>query len=148
MSISTGARARGFKANKNASNQTGLVDGAITKVTFTTEVYDTDSTYDATTSIWTPRPGLILLGATLSVAGIKATTGGTSCLIYKNGAQLITCDYDGDGTALAVASAQFADMANGTDTYEIYCYVDATTTGTISGLVNATGFWGIWLGPG
>ena len=43
-----------FSAHKNGTDQTGIVTGTWTKITFGTEVYDVGAAYDAANSKWIP----------------------------------------------------------------------------------------------
>jgi hypothetical protein len=128
-----------FCANKNGTNQTISFD-TWTKVTLTTEKWDTGSYYDAANSKWVPPAGKVRLSAHVYAYGTTGTTF-LAVKLYKNGSAfsyggIVT----GSGALLLVVAA--LDNPNGTDYYELYCYVSGTGTATISGSIVETTFEG------
>jgi len=74
-----------FSAHKNGTNQTGIVTGTYTKVTFPTEVYDVGNAYNAGNSKWIPGiVGEAHISAYIYWAGASDTSY-LSVSIYKNG---------------------------------------------------------------
>ena len=132
-----------FSAHKNASDQTGITDATYTKVTFGTELYDVGGYFASST--WTPPAGLVHLTAKMVATGTILASTMSWIAIYKNGVKVFEngapaitnrCD------VIVVAS----DRANGTDTYEVYCWIDVSAgTGTVNGVATNTYFMGEWL---
>ena len=128
-----------FRAHKNGVNQTGIVVGAITKLTFGTEVYDRGAFYDPALSRWTPPAGLVHIeGAVWYSAGM---TGNASVGILKNGVTLVrtvnNSPQSSDGVVVAVD-----DIASGTDYYELFALTVSGSAASASGLPELTYFCG------
>lgn len=140
-----GSRAS-FLAHKNAVDQSGIAVNVMTKVALQTEVYDVGGYYDAPNSRWTPPAGKLSLTGAIYFS--TCTIGDLSLLtIFKNGARY----RDGGGyyigaTNLGYASIAMQDDANGTDFYELYCFVaGAAGTRVANGAISATWFAGALL---
>lgn len=134
----------GFSATKNATNQTGIVSGTDTKVTFTTEVFDTGGFYDAANSKWTPPAGLVMLSAQLYVTGtFTSANSATVCAVWKNGAVLKEGFFYPALANNGNAPIVVVDSANGTDFYEIYVRQSASS-GTLT--VDGTNKWSYFMG--
>jgi hypothetical protein len=106
----------GFSAHKNGVDQTGLVSGSFTKITFTTEVYDNGGYYDAANSRWTPPAGIVHIEFQSLISGVTAASG-LEAGIFKNGA------INKRGVNVAVSTSDgckvsLDDIANGADYYE------------------------------
>lgn len=135
-----------FRANKNGTDQTGIVTTVQTKVTFTTEVWDTGGYYDAANSKWTPPAGPVALVGCLNYSGGVVTSGNFQTLLYKNGSLYANVPVDAFGNGVSMAPLiSFIDLANGTDFYEIYALGSGTGNKTVSGATNATFFGGTCL---
>jgi hypothetical protein len=127
-----------FSANKNGVNQ-AISTGTFTKVTFTTEVYDTLGDYDAPNSKYTPAvPGLKLI--VLSLFNTASAAGFVmQLLLYKNGAFYRTGGIcHASGTAVLGASAVFQDIAAAGDYYEAYTWF--STAESVNGTTSVTTF--------
>ena len=135
-----------FRAKKSA-DQTSIADATVTKCTFTTEVVDNGSYYDAANSKWTPPSGPVVIMLGIYQLGTMLAGATVYASIYKNGAQYrLSAPARAASTSAAVNIAVLFDVANGTDYYEAYGYIDTSAgTGTFSNN-EATYFEGIWLG--
>lgn len=122
----------GFRANKNASDQTSITGGTETKATFTNEVFDQGSYYDAANSKWTPPAGLVTLTCSIYMGGTFTTgTHYESVMIWKNGAVLSDVFQYSPNASLQQVIVTTIDSANGTDYYE--CYGNHTVaSGTVT----------------
>lgn len=137
------------KASKGGTDQTGVVDATVTKVTFGTENADTGGIYTPGTSRLIPRPGeLVFMLWQVAYSATNVTDGATmASLLYKNGANYdngITCRI---GSAGNVAVNGFAwDIGDGTSYFEVMAYADVTTGPvTIDG--SSTQTWLKWFSP-
>ena len=133
----------GFSAHKNGSSQTGIVSSTDTKVTFTTEIFDAGSYYDAPNSRWTPPAGRVLLSAQIYVTGTFTSSNACICAIWKNGAVLKEGFFYPSLANSASAPVTVVDDANGTDYYEIYVR-QSTSSGTAT--VDGTAKWSYFCG--
>ncbi len=139
-----------FGANKASSDQTGIADATVTKVTFTTEAYDVGSLYDAPNSRWTPPAGPVLLHSRMSISGTWAAGSGiTYVTIKKNGVDAFfgapNISPGANGNQLQITEL---DNANGTDYYEMAVYMDVSSgTGQVTAGAGVSSYWwGVWLG--
>jgi hypothetical protein len=130
-----------FRAHKNGVNQTGVVSGQYTKVTFGTEEYDRGGYYNPTLSRWTPPAGLIHIDARAWCYQMSAASS-FGLHIYKNGAlykhQWISASQAGSDGAIVNCD----DIASGTDYYELFVYLTSATTGIVHGAVDYSYFSG------
>ncbi len=138
-----GSSKASFHANKNGTDQTGLAANTETKVTFTTEVFDIGSYYDAANSKWTPPAGKVLIGGMLFFTAGTVAAGTIEAVIYKNGAAVFYFI----GTIVTTSGVQSVyvetlDDANGTDYYELYGQAGGAGTKTVDGRGTLTYFWG------
>ena len=117
-----------FSVYKTA-NQTGISNSTYTKVTFDTELFDTNNNFAS--SRFTPTvAGYYQINASFVYLGTAVTQ--TVLGLYKNGS-LLTYSNQYGTTANNASSINFSAIlqANGsTDYFEIYCYM--TGTGTLS----------------
>jgi hypothetical protein len=128
-----------FSANKNGTDQSGIANDTFTKITFGTTSFQQGTTYNTATSVWTPTAGPILLSVILEIV-TGFTVGGLGlATIYKNGSRFKDLsDIKPDGTGTIGISGTILDLASGTDTYEIYVYIDTATSINIGGATYAT----------
>ena len=123
-----------FSAHKNGVNQTGIVTDTVTKVTFTTEVYDVGGAYDAPNSKWTPG----VVGKGHIDANVYWTTtvdqAEFDLVFYKNGVDIAwtLIRASGAGSFMTQMSLDFSVDAV-TDYFEIYCYQGSGTDKIIGG---------------
>lgn len=132
----------GFSAHKNGTDQTGIASVTQTKLTFTTEIFDTGGFYDAANSRWTPSAGKVIVSASAFLFSTLTTGGVCEISIYKNGARYKSADIGAAG-GFDGLNVTVIDDANGTDFYEAYIY--GTTAGTfdVEGDAHATHFMGV-----
>jgi hypothetical protein len=139
-----------FFAHRNGSSQTGIADSTTTKISLTTERLDIGGYFSTVNSRWTPPAGTVLLiaGAVLDAATTMAAGNAFVLQIYKNGTTVIgACNI-----VAAVASSYIGattaaiDVANGTDYYEAFVFVDTTGgTATLNGNEGNTYLCGTYL---
>ena len=114
-----------------------------TKVTFDTELFDTDNTF-ASNKFTPGESGKYLLGASLAWEGLgNAKT--AYCAIYKNGSQ-----YNSGITAPGVGAADTATIniivdSNTTDYFEVYALQNDSTINLIGNSAPECVFWGCKL---
>jgi len=112
-----------FKAYKTSLDQGNTANGSI-KVPFETEVWDTDSCYDTSTSRFTPnKPGYYLITVHLEIQ--HATTGARiMSMLWKNGAYFGEGNgSQGDSAFYPSSRSTFIVPMNGTTDYvEGYAY--------------------------
>ncbi|MCP4259105.1 MAG: hypothetical protein GY774_16590 [Planctomycetes bacterium] len=113
-------RLAGFSVHKNGTNQTGVATGTWTKVTWPTEIYDTNSEF--ANDKWTPSARIVQI--TAGITWIALGDGVTGIIaLYKNGTlfkygNIIKVG----GTVNLHCGGSWEDNANGTDDYEIYIF--------------------------
>ena len=135
---------RGFSAHKNATDQTGIANSTPTKISYTTELFDLGSYYDAANSKWTPPAGLVQISAALRFTAGVTDGGDVIIQVWKNGS-LFRSGYDyASGAGSGAATISVTDQANGTDFYEIYTVVVGTTM-TVNGATANRWFTGVVL---
>jgi hypothetical protein len=127
-----------FSAHKNAVNQTGIVSGANTIVTFSTELFDKSGHFGG--SAFTPPPGIYRLNAAvLWVAGVDQAQ--SVAMIFKNGSLLhsgpiVRCS----GTGNYSTHVSVDVVANGTDYFAVYVIQNSGSNQDIDGAVAYTYF--------
>jgi hypothetical protein len=133
-----------FSANKGGSpsgDQTGIVSGNETKVTFTNEVRDVGGYYDAPNSKYTPPAGVYFFNARVTLTGGIVDQSKIYVGIRKNGALTFLGDQvSPSGTGNVSPGVSCIDAANGTDFYEVGVFADGTGTKTINGGTSNTYF--------
>jgi hypothetical protein len=135
-----------FRANKNGTNQTGVVNATGTTVTFSNEVFDTGGFFASNT--WTPPAGLVNLAGALAITGTIAVGSQTVIGITKNGTTIFQASAFSGAANNGSATLVGIDRANGTDTYVLTVFQTGLTgTGTIDGTTQVTWFGGTWLSP-
>ncbi len=144
--VQSGADKASFRANKNATDQTGILPTTLTKITFTTEVWDTGSYYDAANSKWTPPAGIVLVSGMILYSAGTVDQSQTGIVLYKNGAEFGDNFQTPSGSgSLSSQQVTMVDIANGTDYYEIYAYAAGAGNKTVAGAVTNTWFQGSML---
>jgi len=124
---------QGYAFSAYAVTANALSAATLTKVNFDTELFDTDSCYDTSTSRFTPtKAGYYQINA--SCTGSAVSTGIVFCSIYKNGSEFkrgVYSQYSGSGTKVDVSGLVYCNGS--TDYIEIYFHVPQamnTYTGT------------------
>jgi hypothetical protein len=117
--ISGVANTPAFKAYKSTP-QTGVATGTLTKVTFQTELFDSDSNFASST--FTPTTsGKYSVIAKVAVQG-AITTNTWACWLYKNGAVIAESNqYQSSGVTNPEVST-IVEMNGTTDYLEVYLY--------------------------
>jgi hypothetical protein len=142
--IATGVAGKGplFFASQSVS-QTGITPATATKITFTTEAYDTASCYDTTTSRFTPNvAGYYLVTSTVTYPD-SGGTNGLAIQIRKNATTAIwgTTSRGANGQIFACSNGSVIVLMNGTTDYlEVYGYFATGTTGSTQASVSQTNF--------
>lgn len=131
-----------FSAHKGSTDQTGIVSGVATKVTFTTETFDIGSYYDAANSRWTPPAGQYQLNASILFNANVVDNTLYAIYIYRNGAIYREATVRASGTVAAGINISALVNASGSDFYEIYCLGLGAGDKTISGAFVASWFEG------
>jgi hypothetical protein len=99
------------------SATTSLSSGAWTKITFTSESYDTNSNYDTTNSRFTPTvAGFYQLNTGVTFSGAQQAI----AAFYKNGSQQLRGFYTAPATMLGVTVSGLVYMNGSTDYVEVY----------------------------
>ncbi|MGY3605657.1 MULTISPECIES: hypothetical protein [unclassified Bradyrhizobium] len=125
-----------FYAHKNNVTQP-LFDGIYTKLTFTTARFNIGGYYDTVNSRWTPPAGLVELSAAVWLnAGIDPAPTNVTAKIWKNGqATEVSAGVGWAPAGFAGTGGTFIprtiDLANGTDYYELFIFVDNTANTNI-----------------
>jgi hypothetical protein len=137
-----------FLANKNGTGQTGLPSAAYTKVTFTNEVYDTNSNYDTTNSRFTPTvAGKYLVHGVIQWV-ITADQADFYIAFFKNGGaageHMIRASGAGTLNCLGMG---IISMNGSTDYVECYGGHNAGGNRDLAGTPSAAYFGAIWVGP-
>lgn len=135
-----------FAASKNGTNQSSVVAGTATKVTFTTEEVDTGGYYDAANSRWVPPAGTCRITAYVTANSSNQVDQAIIRVdIYKNGVAVKGNAIRASGTTnqgVGVVSPPIP--CNGTDYFEVYATIGAAAEGdrTILGSTSLTFFGG------
>jgi hypothetical protein len=110
-----------FSAYKS-SNQTGITPATYTKITFDTELFDTNNNFAS--SRFTPTvAGYYQINAGLNIAA----SGDSLCVLYKNGTVYQWGGYIGGGQGLGIGISSLVYMNGSTDYVEIYIYTGGTS---------------------
>lgn len=134
-----------FSVNKNAVDQTGVVSGASTTITWGNEVYDVNNHFTA--NGWTPDAGKVTINAAFLASG-TITAGATCAIIINKNGSLFKQSFWASLTNAATAFIAVDDIANGTDVYTIQANVTTSAgTATINGTTAYTFFTGHWISP-
>lgn len=129
-----------FRVTKSV-DQTGIADATITKVTFDTEDFDTNSNF-ASSTYTVPIDGFYQINYKVGVKASLDTMVALVGYLYKNGSELIRhSEYPRTGFGeQSVAVASFSDILEleAGDTLEVYMSSDITSgTSTVLGGVQS-----------
>lgn len=134
-----------FAAHKNGTNQTGIVANTFTKVTFSTERFDTHNDFASSTFTPTIAGRYLFL---LTAYWLSTESGKTYyTLLYKNGVldqQYFTTAVS-TGAVLNGSLICYVDANGSTDTFEMYVVHTAVANMTLVGSATATTFAGSYL---
>jgi len=137
-----------FKANKNGTDQTGILPSTPTVVTYTNEVWDYGGYYDATASAWTPPAGLVELSASMAVSNNVVDQNSYVSSILKNGSGIGLERYRSSGTGVLSCPIYLLDEANGSDVYTVSFIGGGAGNKTLDGSIVETWFSGSMATPG
>lgn len=147
LTLSSGAltlNGPAFLAHKNGAAQGSVTDNTETKVTFGTEVFDTNSNFASST--FTPTvAGLYLITATVYITGTAPL--GLVAILYKNGASyLYGTSYNSDGDVGTSTVSAIVSMNGSTDYVEVYAKANVSSGSvTFGGATDSTQFSGCFL---
>jgi hypothetical protein len=129
-------------ANKGGTNQTGVVSGATTLVTFSTEAWDSNGNFAANS--FTPTiPGTYLVCVGLGWTTQIVTD--TRIFLFKNGSLYkILCFIVGP---FSLNGSCLVQMNGTTDHLEVYAYQSSGADKIIDGSATATYFDASWISP-
>lgn len=123
-----------FEAYTNVDQTVG--DGVDTKITFNTEVLDTNSAYDTSTSRFTPQvAGKYLVNTSILGTDGPTTLVWTETYIYKNGSKYKEARYNFNANYIAGFNSILSgivDMNGTTDYLEIYANMNSSDGGNIT----------------
>ena len=135
-----------FSAHKNGTNQTGIVTGTSTKVTFTTEDWDDGGGYDAPNSRWVPG---VLGKGHIDVSVYWDSSSDQSAIaiqIYKNGVFYKGTYIIVSGTTnTSISTSKDILVDNIADYFEIYAFQSSGSDKVIRGDAAWTWFSGHML---
>lgn len=131
-----------FIANKNGTDQTGVVTATWTKVTFSTEVFDQGGYFDTAQARWTPPSGRYRLAGNVLFTANVVDQAQLTIAIYKNGVSYRQFTEVGSGTTQLSALVSAIIEANGTDYFELWVNGAGAGNKTLSGSPAATWFEG------
>ncbi|MFU0503664.1 hypothetical protein [Pseudaminobacter sp. NGMCC 1.201702] len=131
-----------FKAHKNNVNQTAIVTGTATKISFGSESFDIGNYYDTATSRFTPPAGKYRLSATLLTASGMVDQSAAAVMIYQNGARIARAYLVASGTTNISPSITTIVSADGTDYFEVFFEAFGTGDKAINGEATSTWFCG------
>lgn len=126
-----------FRANKNGTDQTGILSATLTKLTFTTEVFDIGGFYDAANSKWIPPAGRFWIGCTVDMTAGAVDQAFSFIQLYKNGSgHLVGAVQASSGTGDCGLTGAWVVDSDGNDEFEIYIRGggagDKTVTGNVA----------------
>jgi hypothetical protein len=135
-----------FSAHKNGSDQTGIADSTFTKLTWSTEVYDSGNFFAS--DAWTPPAGKVSLTSAGLLSGTWSAGAQMAISIFKNGSTFKQANWYAPAANVGAVFIATEDVAGGSDVYDVRIFMDVSGgTGTVSGTANNTFFVGHWIGP-
>jgi hypothetical protein len=137
--------AASFSAHNNSVAQ-AIPNATFTKLTFSTEDFDTGSAFAA--NAWTPPAGrpVMLTGVYTSAVSVAAAQ--MTVAVYKNGAEFKRgTEIAAQGAGATGSSVTCIDIPNGTDFYELWAFQGTGAAQNTNGAPNRTYFQGTTLTP-
>jgi hypothetical protein len=122
-----GVNTPAFKAYKSTA-QTGVANATVTKVTFQTELFDSDSNFASSTFTPTTSGKYSVIAKVASQGAVTTNTWG--CWLYKNGAVIAESNQYTESGLVNPEVSTIVDMNGTTDYLEVYLY--QTTGGTVT----------------
>jgi hypothetical protein len=133
-----------FSVHRNGVDETGFGDGAYAQILWTTEVYDVGGYFAS--NAWVPPAGKVHLHLSAYMTGTVTNGNWAAAAIYKNGSIFKTNIVGISNATGAIPSVACDDIANGTDSYTAYGFLDVDSgTGTANGGAANTFFMGHWI---
>lgn len=134
-----------FSVHKNSVDQTGVADNVYTKITFSTERFDTNNNFSTANSRFTPTvAGYYFFTGTVFMS--TSTMFDSYIAVYKNGTVYAEGNYNYDISSDAAAVLSTIIYMNGsTDYVELWATINGSGTGTINGNPQYTHFSGCFL---
>jgi len=127
--------------HKNGTNQTGVAASTLTKVTFSTETFDTNGNFDTGTSRFTPTvAGKYYVHAQIYFGGTGSAGFIYDSAIYKNGSLVKRSRNESSGDDSVTSEVSAILDLDGDDYVEIYFYHELSGATTISGAESLTYF--------
>ena len=116
-----------FRATSSGSAQT-ISAATHTKILYPTEVFDTNSDYDAATSVFTPTvAGYYQVSGSIYIAGSQTRT---YFSLYKNGSlYIVMSDTSASMTNFTNSGSALVEMNGTTDNIAMYVYTTQTSIG-------------------
>ena len=120
-----------FHAYKSSSDNT-VTDNTYVKVTLESELLDSDSAWDVSTSKFTPQVAgkYLIMGGVYVYAGSTGTLRNSYTLIYKNGSEVGYARNNFQANDISASHVTFqavVDMNGSTDYVELYGAIDVTS---------------------
>ncbi len=133
-----------FSVNKDGVNQTGVADSTWTLLTVGTEVFDVGGFFAS--NAWVPPAGKVLLTAGCYGYGTVTDGNWIGVGVRKNGVDFRSTFYGAGASLGSVPEITCIDIANGSDSYTAYVYIDVdSSTGIVHGGTHLTHFSGHWI---
>ena len=133
-----------FIAYKPTGSQS-VTSSTSTKVTYTTELYDTNNNYDASTSRFQPSvAGFYQISAEYSTSGTSSQTRAI-IMLFKNGTEYCTLQ-DLTVTSYRYGGSQLVYLNGSTDYVEVYAYINGTSPVIEGGTGGVIGYNSMWSG--
>lgn len=133
-----------FSVGKGGTNQTGIASATYTKVTWPTEIFDTNNNFATDKFTPTVAGKYILTAAIVFLTPVAATS--FRIAIYKNGVNFRNTVGTFSSTSAEGISVAIVDDANGTtDYYEVYVYQETGAAKDIDGATVNSYFTGAML---
>ncbi len=130
-----------FSVHKNATNQTGIISGDWTKLTWSTEEWDTNSNFASSTFTPTIADDYEFIAAATLLLPVDQTA--LSVAIYKNGSLAKQSQNYASGTVDVSALVTAVINANGTtDYFDVYVKHTSGSNKDIYGVASFTFFQG------
>lgn len=132
-----------FSAHNNGTLQ-AIPNGAFTKLTFGTEVYDVGSKFAS--SSWTPPARLVEMHGAVCVSSAAGAL--VTLAVYKNGVEFKRgVMQQPQGSSAIVCTVHCQDVATGTDVYDLWAFQSSGASQNTNGGANLTWFQGSTLTP-
>lgn len=135
-----------FSVHKNSTNQTGIATSTITPITWSTEIFDTNSDFASDSFIPTVA-GKYLLTVLVHFQGM-ADNDNINIYLYKNGSAIARMDTSAGATGGAISGTvcKVVDANGVDDDFDVRVDHDKGSDATVTGTSNLTWFTGCRVG--